>query len=607
MAPAHGLPATTDTTDSFFDEGVAELGPVSAHAPPAHAWGDAVTATQRIPVQPHLPSGRQAVLGPPQAAELGSDRHSARQAADAARSEPSALSLAQQEQHRAVPAPLHMQHAAAGIQAVRTTQDDDSAVRSAIGPTADSMAAEPARRAWLPAPGSSTDSLRGPTDPLRTAVASQQWATTAALPIDQTREALSSVSDEVSSLHSDAAGTVGPQRPQAPRPVGIAFLGDAAAQDDAAAFEFAAFAPGDEPGSPLAVGSWSTDRGSSVLESFRLPASSMPAGSETGGPPTTAHTIGFRPAGAVEEVDARRPQSQLLSYPPAAVPTTSLPQTRSTASEPAGEAGVSAVRDEGTAQPTGPPSPRPPRSPVRTQDGGPLPSAARTGVAKFRGWQSGKRSAAGATEAPSAQDGTTGRRDRLPPAHSTSLDRWLPPPASEPPQSSADATATASPDVQQTVAGASIPSATVEAPPPDSPGLPSSAFVQHGQPLLVAVASSSAALVVAQSDHADGQPSVISASVVESPEHTSAVSTIPAQPTSESSERHHTESLEGQTYPQSTLAAQLAHSRADAEASRGQLRQRAGELAAMVEQQDVKEAEVAALRRQLEDVQKGAG
>ena len=490
----------------------------------------------------------------------------------------------------------------------------------AIGATGNSTAAGSTSRAWLPAPGSDTGPLRGPPSPLRTALPSFQWATTAPLPIDPCREALSSVSDEVSSLHSDAAGTAG-QHPPAPQPMSIGFLGADAAADDAAAFEFASLTAGDEPGSPLAVGSWSADRGSSVLESFRLPASSMVFGSAaTGDPIAAAQTVVHRSAGAVE-LAAQGSEPQLVSFSPAALPTASFLQANGAALQLPSEPGVTVVSVAATAQPTGPPSPRPPRSPVRTHDGGPLTSAARAGVAKFRGWQSGKRSAVETTAAPSAQDGTTGRKDRLPPAHSTSLDRWLPPPASEPPQSSADATAAASPGVQQIEARAIKPAVTADEQRPDSPvavwphGPPSSASVQHGQLLPSAVPSSSTAPFMAQSGHTNGQPSSAAGSIFGSHSHADVVSTdVPAQPTVGASETRHAVLLESQTSAQGTLAAQLAtasaqlaHSRADVETSRGQLWQRDGELAAMVEQQSVREVEVAALRRQLEDVQKGAG
>ncbi len=603
MAPAHGLSSAADCADSFFDEDIAEVGPGMAPAPSAHSWGNATPAAQNVPVQPGSQSGGRAPHGPPEVAQLGLDWLSARHASDAVGSQPSGASLAQQPQ----------QDAAAGMQSLRTTQVDGSAVILAVGTTAYSMAAEPASRSWLPAPGSDTEPLRGPPGPLRVALATQPWATTAALPIDPRREALSSVSDEVSSLHSDAAGTAG-QRPPALQPMSIGFLGADAAADDAAAFEFASLTPGDEPGSPLAVGSWSADRGSSLMDSFRLPASSMVAGSAvTGNPIAAAQTVVH---GLVEalEVDVQGSEPQLVSSPPASLPTASLLQANGAALQLSSKPGVSAVSsDGGAAQPTGPPSPRPPRSPVRTQDGGPLTSAARAGIAKFRGWQSGKRSAADTTAAQSAQDGTAGRKDRLPPAHSTSLDRWLPPPASEPLQGSSDAIIAAGPGVQQIATGTSMPSATAGTPPPDLPvavwphGPPSLASLQHGQLLPSAVPGSSTADGGAQGGYLDGQPSGPTDPVVGGSFHGKADSTAaPEQRTADASEGRHDLSLDSQRSAQGTLAKQLAHSKADVEASREQLRQRDGELAAMVELQGVREAEVAALRRQLEDVHQGA-
>ena len=621
MAPAHGLPAVPDAADSFFDEGIAEAG--TGARPSVNALDDATAAAQHAPVvQPRLATVGQAALDPHQAADVGLDRQPATHAAAAFGSRPTAASLAQRRQ-QAETAQVQKRGAAAGMQFPQTNQHDDEQLLSAIGAAADSAAAEHATRTWLPAPGSETGTLRvgSPVDRLRTALASQQWATTAALPIDQRREALSSVSDEVSSLHSDAAGNTG-QHWQAPQPMSIGFLGTAAAVDDAAAFEFASLTPGDEPGSPLAVGSWSTDHGSSMLESFRLPASSLAAVSEATAAPTaaarTAISNSARGPASAGNVEAHSTEPQLWSSSQTAAPITSVDGA---GLQPASKPGVSAVSVGGTAQPSGPHSPRPPRSPARTQDGGPVPSAARAGVAKFRGWQSGKRSATGAVAAPPAQDGTTGRRDTLPPAHSTSLDRWLPPPAPEPPHDGADAGAAPGQGVQLTAAGPTMPPATAEPPSLDSPvavrspGLPLLAPLQQQPPAPRAAPSTTAAPVLAQGGHTDEPPSSATSPVVGSPAHADVVSDdLSAQPAANASERRHTVLLQGQKSAQSTLEAQLAtasvqlaHTKADAELSKGQPRQRDGELAVVVERQGVREAEVAALQRQLEDVQKGAG
>ncbi len=651
MAPAHGQLASGDaagTDASFFDDDADGGSPRASAAPFADAWSTVASAPPHAaflrPQQRHSGSagGRavgQAPLGPfpdtetarqRQAVtwtELGHGTEPADAVAVQPADQPQRPAQRQQQQARQ---PTSMRADAEQLEGMlsmgipfRGAPDDDELFPD-TGSTSSFPEPPPIRDKWLPAPTFGTSQPYAP----RVMGAHQPFADTVSPPPVHASGQLQQAGPAVSSL--------GPQSTASP-PVAIAFSGTSGAADDDAAFEFASLTPrGEEPGSPLAVGSWSNPAVSLGHKSFRLPPSS------TGDSPKTAAESVAAMAAAAAAAPATRTTSRAIASDPAqsAPPPVAQVTTRTGGPEgpslPSAAASVSVVQSiveppelssYGASAPadipvvsqpsSAPPSPRPPRSPIRAQGAapqGPSPAAASTGVAKFRGWQHGKRAASGPsssggafhaegrTEAPPPTDRDGARRERLPPAHSTSLDRWLPPlqtGAAHRSDSDAASASRAGPhwDVAESVE-------------PGSPGDPPVLITSEPRPAAqneaTAASTSSVLPAAVPADSAGIRPASIGVL-------TPAVSThsTDSQPQSAPHERKSVDVPEGHadacslTVQLADTAAQLAQSRAEMATLRLRLQQRDAQVAGVEEQHRAGGLEAAALKRQVEEHQAG--
>ena len=637
MAPAHGQPAMGDAAGadaSFFDDDAVAGSPHAPAALPTDVWSGAASALHQpaaayAPRHPSQGSGGGTATGwPPFSAPT--EEQTERQPLAATRSlltraggmqlqpahQPQPQALPQQHEQQIGPRTAAEQQqgtAPVGIPFLGAPDDDE--LFPASGTSSGSPKAAPVGQLWLPAPSSVAsqpyaDRVSGTLQPVTASIAQA--------PVHASEE-LRQPAPAVSTWHTQITPSL---------PVDIAFTGTGGAGDDDAAFEFASLTPrGEEPGSPLAVGSWSNPAGSAVLQSFRLPPSSIGNSSDA----AVANSAAAVPAAAASATQgnhrATAPDAAQNAAPPGACGTTSRGQpvappmptaaaswaAAQIAAEPSDRSYGAAARPavQELSQPRLPPSPRPPRSPSRVQ------GAASTGVAKFRGWQHGKRGAAAAPSSGGADRGEeapdaahlaeTGRRPRLPPAHSASLDRWLPTlQADDTSRSGSDATAPsissargmeaemATPgslhDLPHAALSSPRPAVQVRVPPLPASTAPSVAAPMNGAGRPPAAPVSLPAPDVSADSKAGSGPQPNSAAHGED-----------ASGLSESQADAHVLKMQ-----LADAAADLAHGRADTEALRSQLQRRDMEVAGMEVQRRADEAETAALRRQLEEHQTGA-